>query len=238
MIFEIELKTAGNNVLKIQTEDQKAIQHFTDWRNYTKQILQQINSENLYQKWLKDKKDINILDIGGNVGLFSLHVSDVAKQIVTVEPTPSHNHILRELTKNFNNIKPIEAALSNRDGPIQFYMDSWNTTCNSIRAETVSQPTIINVNGKTLKTLLDENNLEEVEFAKIDIEGSEYYALTKETISSTEKRIKSWFIETHPAQNLNRTQVAHHIADIFNDLGYSNIEIFGEHVDQMIVRQS
>jgi hypothetical protein len=75
-----------------------------------------------------------------------------------------------------------------------------------------------------------------VEFAKIDIEGSEYKALTKETIQMTEKRIKSWFVEAHGTNGMRGSQVAQHLADIFNSCGYSDIEIFGKNVDQMIVR--
>lgn len=236
MSFNFKIKTVTNNFLTIETNNQEIINHFNEPKNHTGIILEQINEENLYQKWLGDKTNINILDFGGNIGLFALHVSDIAKKIITVEPTPSHITILKELTKDFKNIKIVEAALSDSNDMIPFYIDRWNSTCNSIRQDISHSPYNIMVSGKTLKTILDENDLDEVEFAKIDIEGSEYKALTKETIQMTEKRIKSWFVEAHGTNGMRGSQVAQHLADIFNSCGYSDIEIFGKNIDQMIVR--
>ena len=235
--MEFKIKTVTDKFLTVETNNEKIINHFNNPKNYTGIILEQINEENLYQKWLGDKKDINILDFGGNIGLFSLHVSDIAKKIVTVEPTPDHLSILKELTKDFKNITIVEAALSNNNDMIPFYIDQWNSTCNSIRRDISHNSHNIMVSGKTLKTVLDENELDEVEFAKIDIEGSEYIALTKETISQTENRIKSWFVETHGTNQMRSSDVAKHLANIFNFCGYSDIEIFGKNLDQMIVRK-
>jgi len=236
MSFNFKIKTVTNNFLTIETNNQEIINHFNEPKNHTGIILEQINEENLYQKWLGDKTNINILDFGGNIGLFALHVSDIGKKIITVEPTPSHVTILKELTKNFKNIKIVEAALSDSNDMIPFYIDNWNSTCNSIRRDVSHSPYNIMVSGKTLKTILDENDLDEVEFAKIDIEGSEYKALTKETIQMTEKRIKSWFVEAHGINGMLGSQGVQHLADIFNSCGYSDIEIFGTNIDQMIVR--
>ncbi len=236
-IMEFTIKTVTDKILTIETNNQKIINHFNDPKNHTGIILEQINEENLYQKWLGNKKDINILDFGGNIGLFSLHVSDIAKKIITVEPTPDHIFILKELTKDFKNITIIEAALSDSNNMIPFYIDQWNSTCNSLRRDIGHAFNNIMVSGKTLKTILDENELDEVEFAKIDIEGSEYLALTKNTIEMTENRIKSWFVESHGIKEMKGSQLAQYLAGIFKSCGYSDIEIFGKNLDQMIVRK-
>lgn len=236
MTLEFNIKTTSNKYLTIKTENEKIIQHFNNPNNYAELILQQINTENLYEKWLANKKDVNILDFGGNIGLFSLHVTDIAKKIVTVEPTPDHITILKELTKDFKNIKVVECALNDKDEMVPFYIDSWNSTSNSLRRENSHLLHSSLVSGKTLKTILDENELDEVEFAKIDIEGSEYKALTKDTINATEKRIKSWFVEAHNSTNLPSKEGAIYLAGIFKECGYSDIEIFGINSDQMIIR--
>ena len=236
MNFEFKIKTVLNNYLTIKTENEKVIEHFKNPKNYTEIILEQINTENLYQKWLADKKDVNILDFGGNVGLFALHVTDIAKKIVSVEPTPEHIMILKELTKDYKNIKVVESALNDKDEMVPFFIDPWNSTTNSLRRENSHYLYSSLISGKTLKTILDENDLDEVEFAKIDIEGSEYKALTKDTINATEKRIKSWFVEAHNSTNLPSKEGVKYLANIFKQCGYSDIEIFGVNLDQMIVR--
>jgi len=231
--MNLKLNTASGKTINKKITNEIIKNHFNDPKNCTKEIIQQINDEHLYN-WFDGKKDLTILDCGANIGLFTLHVSDVAKQIVAVEPTPSHISIFNELTSDLKNVKLIEAALAQNDGEISFYFDPNNSTCNSILF-LPNHSHRLSVKAKKLKTILDENNLDVVDFAKIDIEGSEIFALTKETIEETEKRIKTWFIETHDSTLMPRQALSYQFADMFNSLGYSNIKIFGQYNDQILI---
>ncbi len=223
MKLERKLATTTRRLIDIKSDDAKIVEHFNDGRNFTDVILRQINSEDLYGRWFDKKSHLKILDLGGNVGLFALHVIDCADQIVTVEPTPDHLYILKQLVEPYKNITVVEAALSPIDGDVSFYFNKENTTMNSI-ANNYGIGSI-KVKGKTLKTILDENGLDIVDFAKIDIEGSEMLALTAETIAAVEKRIKVWFIEVHSTSvpiEKNRQLLAY----LFRVAGY-NVELVG-----------
>jgi len=214
------LRTTNDNLLTIESKDKDVIDHFTNKNNnYSDVIIHQINTLKIYDEWLYKKQNLNILDCGGNIGLFALHVVDCASKIITVEPTPTHLNIMKKITKPYSNIKIEEAALSGTDEEIEFYFNTDNTTMNSI-VNNYGCGTI-KVKGKTLKTILDDNNMDIVDFAKIDIEGSEIKALTEQTVSEVKNRIKTWFIEAHAVFNTHTTQVRDHLNNIFNKCGYN-----------------
>lgn len=235
MSIELKLNTAGGKVINKKITDEQIVNHFNNPINCTTAIIEQINDEHLYN-WFDNKKDLTILDCGANIGLFTLHISDVAKKIVAVEPTPSHISIFKKLTTDLTNVNLVEAALGQNDGETFFYFDPHNSTCNSIMVGSNHSHYQL-VKTKKLKTILDENKLDVVDFAKIDIEGSEIYSLTKENIEQTEKRIKTWFIETHDTTLMPRAMLSKSFADLFNSLGYSNINIFGKYSDQLLISE-
>jgi FkbM family methyltransferase len=228
-----QLKTINGSVINIGENNEDVKNHFQSHHNCTGIIIEQMNTGRIYDKWLHGKSDLNILDCGGNVGLFALHVSDCATKVVTVEPTPAHQNIMENLTSNFPNIKIEKAALNCVDEDVAFYFNTDNTTMNSLVNNYNSGA--VTVKGKTLKTILDENNLETVDFAKIDIEGSEYRALTEKTISDVAGRIKTWFIETHSVDKvhdeilgtiaLGTVAVRDHLNSIFVKLNYNTTYI-------------
>lgn len=215
--------TANRGVVTIDTDDQHIIDHFSNPANYADVVLDMFNNDRFYDGFFNGWKDITVLDIGGNIGLFSLYIQDRAKAVYAVEPTPSHFSILKEMTKDYKNIHPINAALHSHDAPIDFYISNENSTMNS----TVNQyGTKTIVQGKTLKTLIDDLGLEKVDFVKCDIEGSEMAALTNETIQAVRDMVSVWSIEVHatdktlhPEISLNRNR--DHIMQILNHNGYN-----------------
>jgi FkbM family methyltransferase len=212
------LRTVKNNNIEIKIENPIIANHFLSRINCTTNILQQFN-EKIYDEFLKNKNGINILDCGGNIGLFALHVYECAANVISVEPTPNHIDIFKELTKNYPNIKLIEAALSPQNKEIDFYFCTENTTMNSLANNYNSGS--IKVSGKTLKTILDENNLDIIHFAKIDIEGSEMLALTDETILEVKDKIKSFFVEFHDVGDKRIKENRENLTKIFNNNGYN-----------------
>jgi len=133
-----------------------------------------------------------IVDIGANIGLFSLYAQDSASRIIAVEPTPATLRILKRLVGT--RIEIVEAALAFKDGTVDFYVHN-NPTINSL---TVNQSgECITVPAKTIKTILDELNVDHVDFVKCDIEGSEMLALDILRLREVADRVDSWFIEVH-----------------------------------------
>ena len=133
-IFSKELNrkliTSNKNVVRIKSKNPKVIEHFEDKRNYADIVLKQINKDRFYDFIFENKKDLIILDIGGNIGLFSLYVQDVAKVVYPIEPTPTHFEILKELTKDYQNIKPLNVAVHDKNEKVNFYINYLNSTMN------------------------------------------------------------------------------------------------------------
>jgi len=205
MTLRRQLLTSKNNVIDIVTEDIKAQAHFADKANFADVVLNQINQDRFYDQIFEGEEDLTILDIGGNVGLFSLYAQDRAKAIYPIEPTPGHFHILKELTKDYSNIHPLSIAAHSEDTTIDFYISEENSTMNS---SVNKYGTKIAVEAKTIRTIIDELRLDHVDLIKCDIEGSEMAALTDETVGAVKDMVDCWFIEVHATSSLNQADWA------------------------------
>jgi len=142
---------------------------------------QEIFLEQAYEKYNKIKKGNVILDIGANVGIFSIKaakaVGDEGK-VIAIEPEPKNIKILNENLKNFKNIIIIPKAVGNSSGKVDFLIGihSGSHKINSqIRKK--SNEKIIKVPIEKIDNLVRELNLEKVNFLKIDVEGWELEVL-------------------------------------------------------------
>tara|TARA_Y100000389_G_C17457740_1_gene519347 strand:+ start:693 stop:1421 length:729 start_codon:yes stop_codon:yes gene_type:complete len=186
--------TSSGESIKLDITDPEIVTHIEDEKSCAKIIMRQINTERIYDRFLKDKRDLVILDIGANVGLFTLYAKDSASRVVSVEPTPSHQHLFEKITGKYENVELAKVALSNKDEDINFYICNYNSTCNSLVER---EGDVVKVEGLTFNSLLKKNNLEHVDFCKIDIEGSEMIAITEETLKPVYDKIDRMFIEVH-----------------------------------------
>jgi FkbM family methyltransferase len=223
MTLHRQLLTSKKNVIDIVSEDPKAEQHFANTANFADIVLNQINTDRFYDQIFEGEEDLTILDIGGNIGLFSLYAQDRAAKIYPVEPTPDHFHILQDLTKDYPNIHPLNLAAHNEDTTIDFYISEENSTMNS---SVNKYGTKVEVKAKTIATIIKDLGLDHVDFVKCDIEGSEMNALTDETIGAVKDIIDCWFIEVHATdksmpweQSLEQNRRT--IAEIFKRQGYN-----------------
>ena len=55
---------------------------------------------------MKIKKDLIVLDVGANIGLFTQYVSEYAKQVYSIEPSDIHSRALNKLV-TFNQLKNV-----------------------------------------------------------------------------------------------------------------------------------
>ena len=122
---------------------------------YAEFLVQQLNNHNL-KKFFDNKSDLNVLDLGGNIGLWTLYLAPICKNIVTVEPTPSHCEVainLFQLFNNKNNITLLNGAVSDLDGFKDFCIGSINSTMNSFHKHQDHNQTI-KVRTFKLKTFI------------------------------------------------------------------------------------
>ena len=194
----MQIITSSGKNIKLDITDDEIDKHLNDEKTCAKIIIRQINTGCIYDRFFKDKKDLVILDIGANVGLFTLYAKDSASRIVSVEPTPSHQHLFEKIAGKYENVELVKAALSNKDEDVSFYIYNGNTTQNSlIKGEPDEE---VKVEGLTFESLLKKVNIDHVDFCKIDIEGSEMIAITEETLKPVYDKIDRMFIETHATE--------------------------------------
>lgn len=217
----MQIITASGDSFDFDFTNQQLKDHFDSSASYAKLIVNQINNDKLYDKYIGGKKDLVIVDIGANIGLFTLYASSAAKQIICVEPTPDHFELLKFNTKDMSNVKIIEAAVTDVPQSITFYLNDTNSTMNSFEYKTGKS---ITVSGMTMDQIL--YNVDHVDFIKFDIEGGEVKALTKDQINSVSNKVKSWFIEAHETQTASIGQNRMILESRFKDCGY-NVERVG-----------
>lgn len=216
-MLERQLITSKGNVLEIKSDFPRLEHHFADSTNYADVVLNQINQDRFYDPFFEGKQDLTILDLGANIGLFSLYAHDSAKVVYAVEPTPGHFIKLKEMTKNYDNIYPINVALNDKDEEVEFYISDSNTTMNSLANR---YGTRIIIPGMTLQSILNEHKIDVVDIVKCDIEGSEMIAITDETLSPVKDKIKFWFLEVH-ATNFDIDKNRQILGSVFRNQGYS-----------------
>ena len=124
----------------------------------------------------KDKT--HAVDIGANVGRVSNILFDMGwKKVTAFEPTPTIFERLVENTKD-KNIVNHKLGVSNKEDEAHFSINS-DTESNQETNQIVSQGfQKKRWNVETIKTVtLDQMNLDQMDFLKIDVEGHEFYAL-------------------------------------------------------------
>ena len=169
--------------------------HFADARSCVPHMMSQINDN--YFEGIITKEDKVILDIGANIGLFALHFTPYAERIICVEPTPSHMAIQKEILKG-TICEFEESALSDHTGIDKMFLCDENSTMNSLEIRSGER---FSVNCLTLEDLCKKYSLTKVDFCKIDIEGSEWVAITKETLKPVFEIIDKAWIEVHPPES-------------------------------------
>ncbi len=149
--------------------------------------------------------NMNMIDVGGEIGTYSIRLCDKFKNIITFEPNID-NFSLIELSIEENNIQNIQLH---------------NKACGreeSMANMTSHYKTIVDIseNGDVVVIPLDYLKIDNCKFIKIDVEGHEYDVLCGaiETIKINKPVI---YLETHDSMNAN---VRQRCIDFLTELGY------------------
>jgi FkbM family methyltransferase len=121
------------------------------------------------------KPNDTVLDIGANIGMFSLLGSRLVGdngRIIAFEPSRKTFDILNENLKlnNCKNVETVQLALGDTEGSI-FLGEVENDALNFIDK---NQKSGEEVALKLLDNYLQENKINKIDFIKIDIEGAEF----------------------------------------------------------------
>jgi FkbM family methyltransferase len=121
----------------------------------------------------------SFVDIGANVGGYSLYVGALAgphARILAIEPQPDiFERLVYNVRQNpFGSIKALQCAVTDQDGDITLFLDEANSGESSMRfVDARGRGRSVRVAGKTLATILHEENITSLDALKVDVEGAE-----------------------------------------------------------------
>jgi FkbM family methyltransferase len=151
-------------------------------------VIKEIWEENVYQVFQTDVEGQTVLDLGANIGAFSLYVRDLgAKRVVAVEPHP--DNFLQLLANRKPRIELHELAVAETSGTVGVY----GTGGTGFTQDAISD---FSARSLSLEDMWDEFRLDQVAVVKMDIEGAEYEVLRSAPASVLE-RIGYMTIEFH-----------------------------------------
>jgi len=167
-----------------------------------------------------------VIDIGANVGLFSLYMlkKHNCKRIYAIEPTKKAFEQLSDVLKVESNASVHKLAVHNFNGKSKIKSVDDNSTISGfvdgVHPYNNHNITEEEVDVVTLTSFINNNNLRRIDLIKIDIEGMEYDVI--DSLSDVDL-LKSdrYLIEYHLAKTKNIKR----IVERFKFLGYSIMNI-------------
>lgn len=168
----------------------------------------------------KPKLGWTVLDIGAHVGYYTIKASKKIGsngKVICVEAySGNYELLLKNIEVNScHNVKALKKAMTNYDGSTQLFFGS-DSGHNTLLEESVFVTTEYEkVDAITLDTLFNEQKIEFVDIAKIDIEGNELNLLKGANQVLTEGKIKRLVMEVHTPITRNNP-----IHIYLQDLGY------------------
>jgi FkbM family methyltransferase len=167
-----------------------------------------------------------ILDLGGNIGLFSLYAAREAPsaRIFTVEPMPAtFERLQQNLRRNRlqDRVTALNYAVAGTECERFFAREAVPLGQKRLLTDPGDKTAAdVPVSCSTLSSIMAEQKLEKVDLAKIDIEGSEFESLLA-TPPEFLKRIKRITLELHN----NATAKGYRTEDLLSHLKNSNFEV-------------
>ena len=136
---------------------------------------------------VRSRKDDVVLDVGANIGIFTLKVAKNVKRVISVKPEPQNFSILsKNIAANYlSNVTLLNLAVSDKEEVVHFQGTGGT-------AEVSTEGTA--VDAQPLDMILDKLGNPKITILKMDIEGYEGRVLS---VFNKLDTIKQIVIETH-----------------------------------------
>ena len=203
---------------KIGKKDYYEIYPYLNWSYYEVFHNDIANIEKVRGKGFY-KSCKNVVDLGSNLGFMGKYISQFTtmNNYICIEPNTKLNKCNKLINKNStkNIVIYDKVFYSNDNIKLNFYeINGINSPLSSLDFKTVANKVIKST--ITLEKIIDDNNLEVVDFLKVDIEGAEIYLANSKNLNILKDRVKHISIETH-SNDINK--------DLVKILSDNNFEI-------------
>jgi FkbM family methyltransferase len=190
-------------------------------------VLREIMWDNEY-RFLQKKSPMTVIDIGANIGTFSIFAANLNKnnKIYSFEPSPATFSQLRKnlCLNDIDNVTTINAAIFSKRGKLKLYENGMSGQRSLYSVGKSKRYT--EVETASLESQIKKFSIQKIDFLKIDREGSEYEILgaLKRT---TFKMIETIAMEYH---ELNKNQKREILIDISKRNNFA-IEVKPHHIE-------
>jgi len=161
-------------------------------------------NEHDYFKMTNILKKSCIIDIGANIGAFSIYTATrfPDAEIFSYEPDPKNfEKFIKNIELNkIKNISPHNQAVGKIKGNVNLYSDNKGNFGTVGSSLVNTGPKYLVISCVTLDDILKDNHIEKCDFLKIDCEGGEYDIIFNSN-KDTFMRIKSITLEYHDIVN-------------------------------------
>jgi FkbM family methyltransferase len=165
-----------------------------------------------------------VIDIGGNIGLFSTYVarSYPESQIFAYEPEPANFRMLcvnLEANGLAGRVTAVQKAVSDTLLSVFLHLNSSNVGGHSLILQ-LGDTNHIQVPATTLQEIVEQNGLSSIDLIKLDCEGSEYSILYSCPPAILAK-IKHLIIEFHDLESASPRDNGRALAEFLQSSGFS-----------------
>ena len=216
-------------ILHLRAGEQVRLEEPTDLKTFWQVFLRKV--------YRVEAADRLIVDVGANIGLFTLYAARQAPraQIVALEPFPATFGRLSATVREHNlesRVTCLNYAAAGESGVRVMRDVAVPSQRRSLATPSTDLPGTP-VCGKTLEQILDENHLLQVDLLKMDIEGSEYEVLLGAP-QRTLKQIGRLALEYHgDSAPYSKQQLFEHLGltgfsvswDECDELGYGVVDL-------------
>lgn len=192
------------------------------------------------------KPGMTILDIGANIGYFSMlfgkRVGPTGR-IVCFEPAPENVDLLKrniDLNKLDDRMTVVASCVGDSNNPVTLHLDSTNQGNHSLsQANVVTEKSTINVPCTTIDTYLTAHPLPHIDLLKMDVQGAELQVLHGMTVTLNAHPKMSMVMEYWPFGLRNTGANPADVLTILRKAGYHfrDIEHMDEPIDQLTNEQ-
>jgi len=125
------------------------------------------------------KKNMNVIDIGSNIGLYTILLANLigkGGKVFSFEPEPNNFRLLRKsiYANKITNVVPYEIAIGDKKEETYLNVSSINSGDNRLNSNSIYHYKIKAKKDKLDNILLKNSN---IDFIKMDIQGGEFLAL-------------------------------------------------------------
>ena len=141
-----------------------------------------------------------ILDCGANIGVFTLKAAICgSNRVFSIEPNPlAFNRLKKNITaNNIKNVTALNFGISSSGGSAKLHWGH-STLGGSINKQKDKTDNSVDIELTTLDEIIEKYDIKSVDLLKVDVEGSEYDALTaaEKTLGITKRIILEYHSDT------------------------------------------